>query len=416
MIVPVNEDSVNSAVSRDGATFHEYIERQVLGRKRKFTSFECQCGNDAEKDAWAVLHKGGAYCGECTRANALQKRRKTLAKAPPVVNIEQPLWILSDSAPYQLGLNDDIQLRLAPSSLNPILTKALKKVRSLKFTRQVDWWDIEGNSCRQRSKIFDYPGQDEQAVALYSSKQSQYRGKEVIVTLKLKDVMVRQAWYQKHFRLHLVPEVYPEVPLPLEAYFMGAWLGDGSSGAPAITNIDEEIVEYCRDYATRLGLNFKQLQQHEEHAPTYAYSGTATSRNLIIDGLRQTDVWKNKHLPRAYLENSRENRLQLLAGLLDTDGYCCNGTGYDFVQKSEAVFDGVVELCTGLGFRMTKKEKVASCVYKGEKVYCDVFRGRMTGTHLCDVPVKLPRKKITRQAQAIFLPRFTVSNDRWTSP
>lgn len=35
--------------------------------------------------------------------------------------------------------------------------------------------------------------------------------------------------------------------------------------------------------------------------------------------------------------------------------------------------EGVVELCTGLDFRMTKKEKVTTCVYKGfrmtEKVH-----------------------------------------------
>lgn len=54
------------------------------------------------------------------------------------------------------------------------------------------------------------------------------------------------------------------------------------------------------------------------------------------------------------------SKLQLLAGLLDTDGYCCNKTGYDFVQKLEAVFDGVEELCAGLSFRMTKQEKVCN--------------------------------------------------------
>ena len=187
-------------------------------------------------------------------------------------------------------------------------------------------------------------------------------------------------------------------------------LGDGTSGAPAITNIDEEIISYCRDYGERLSLIFRQVKTRDDKASTYAFSGTRDKRNVVIDGLRQTNVWKNKHIPTCYIENSRENRLQLLAGLLDTDGHKCSETGYDFVQKSEVLFDGVRRLCTELGFRMTKKDKVATCTYKGEKVYCDVFRGRITGARLCEVPVKIARKKITRRAQSVFLPRFTISN------
>lgn len=187
-------------------------------------------------------------------------------------------------------------------------------------------------------------------------------------------------------------------------------LGDGSSGAPAVTNIDEEVITYCKDYGKRLGVTFRQMKVREGTTPTYAFSGTQDRRNVVIDGLRQTNVWRNKHIPTCYLENSRENRLQLLAGLLDTDGHRCSESAYEIVQKSEVVFDGIRRLCTELGFRMTKKDKVATCVYKGEKVYCDVFRGRITGSRLCEVPVKIERKKITRQAQSVFLPRFTISN------
>lgn len=189
------------------------------------------------------------------------------------------------------------------------------------------------------------------------------------------------------------------------------WLGDGSSASPAITNIDPEVTEYCRAYAETLGLNFNQVKKKDGYAPTYGYSAKDRKQgNTVLVQLRNLGVYKNKHIPKSYLENSREARLQLLAGIIDTDGYLTNEIAYELVQKSERIYDDVRQLCHSLGFRMTKEKKMATCDYKGEKKYCLVYRGRITSVHLSDIPVKIARKKILRKPHSVFLSKFTISN------
>ena len=52
--------------------------------------------------------------------------------------------------------------------------------------------------------------------------------------------------------------------------------------------------------------------------------------------MRGIDVLGNKHIPHLYKANSREVRLQVLAGLIDTDGHQ-HGNTYDIIQKNKKV-------------------------------------------------------------------------------
>lgn len=94
----------------------------------------------------------------------------------------------------------------------------------------------------------------------------------------------------------------------------------------------------------------------------------------------------------------------------DTDGYM-DKVAYDFCQKSERLFDDIRKLAVSLGFRMTKKEKMAECTYKGEKTKHLVYRGRLSGQGIQHIPVKVPRRKITRQPQLVTLRKFTIRNE-----
>lgn len=95
----------------------------------------------------------------------------------------------------------------------------------------------------------------------------------------------------------------------------------------------------------------------------------------------------------------------------DTDGYLDKEVAYDFSQKSERLFDDVRALAIGLGFRMTKKEKIATCEYKGVKGEHLVYRGRLSGQGIQDIPVKVARRKMTRQPHAVTLRHFTIRNE-----
>ena len=58
-------------------------------------------------------------------------------------------------------------------------------------------------------------------------------------------------------------------------------------------------------------------------------------RNEFLNFLRDTDLIGNKHIPPAFKFASREDRLKLLAGLIDTDGYLSNGSFYEIIQKKD---------------------------------------------------------------------------------
>src|SRR5690606_11892168 len=95
--------------------------------------------------------------------------------------------------------------------------------------------------------------------------------------------------------------------LEIDPYVLGFWLGDGTSNDGSITCADYEVIEqieragYCVSKQKRfmgygvLGLR-KQLRQH----------------GLI----------RNKHVPAEYLRASIGQRLELLRGLMDSDGEC----------------------------------------------------------------------------------------------
>ena len=105
----------------------------------------------------------------------------------------------------------------------------------------------------------------------------------------------------------------------------------------------------------------------------------------LINSFRDYNLLKNKHIPQDYKSNSREVRLQLLAGLIDTDGsYDKKGNGFYFIQKNETLFDDLIFLTRSLGFACYKS--------KCEKRIGTYFRCHISG-NVDEIPTKIKRKK-----------------------
>lgn len=185
--------------------------------------------------------------------------------------------------------------------------------------------------------------------------------------------------------------------ITIDPYFLGVWLGDGTSSTLNITNIDEEVIEYCRDYAEDNGRKFNDL------AAKYRYSITndTNETNVILDEFKRFNLLNNKHIPQNYKASSEQTRLELLAGLMDTDGsYDKRNYGFDFIQKNERLADDVIFIAKSLGFSATKKECQKSCMYKGEKRVGTYFRVFIHGNNLGRIPTKIFRKKAENKIKA----------------
>jgi hypothetical protein len=143
------------------------------------------------------------------------------------------------------------------------------------------------------------------------------------------------------------PLQLPEADLPIGSYTLGAWLGDGNSWHPIITTMDPEILDHI-------------------HAEGYTLSPhkddpTSLCQNYGIGGLhaqlREANLLCNKHIPPVYLRASYSQRLELLRGLMDTDGSTMTERGKTdsrvcFTSVKENLANEVAELVRTFGWKV----------------------------------------------------------------
>lgn len=181
----------------------------------------------------------------------------------------------------------------------------------------------------------------------------------------------------------------------LDPYFIGIYLGDGSSadGAISITTMREEIVEYLYEFVKEYNLYIiiSEKKGIINKAKSYFLSGEKCKGcNPITNELRRLGVFKctagYKFIPLVYMVSSKEDRLKLLAGLLDTDShYDESKNTYEYCSKSFVLADQIVTLCRSLGlYAMIGKPKIVN----GETYY----RISITGD-LENVPTKVGIRK-----------------------
>lgn len=183
----------------------------------------------------------------------------------------------------------------------------------------------------------------------------------------------------------------------LEPYFLGLWLGDGTSTLPEITTGDEEIVEYVEEFAVRIGMTTST--RHNTHnslvIKIIGHTNAGRGGTPIMNELRALDLIGNKHIPQRFKNASRQARLELLAGIIDTDG-CYTGKGYDICLGNERLMDDLIFVARSLGFSAYKSPSRKTCHNNG--VTGDYWRCCISGD-VDRIPCRLPRKKAAPRAQ-----------------
>lgn len=168
-------------------------------------------------------------------------------------------------------------------------------------------------------------------------------------------------YIEKNFRKVKKKIYHTSHPVPIPPYILGIWLGDGNSKNIGLTNIDKVIInEWCK-YAEDNNLYIrvsgkkerKTIVKDYETEFVCCYHITSTNdckiKNTILDEFKKLHLINNKHIPEIYLKNDEISRLELLAGLIDTDGSLVSQS-YEITQKNEKLSNNIVELCKSLGF------------------------------------------------------------------
>jgi len=143
-------------------------------------------------------------------------------------------------------------------------------------------------------------------------------------------------------------------PQGIDPYFLGILLGDGSIkyNSIGVTTMDKEILFVCEQQLHLYNLKKLRKSVSRTGAPTYFFSGVRGKPNILKDNLQRLGLHgcgsESKFVPQAYKIASRQDRLYLLAGLMDTDGSTVRG-GFDYVSKSKRLAMDVVFLTRSLG-------------------------------------------------------------------
>jgi replicative DNA helicase len=197
----------------------------------------------------------------------------------------------------------------------------------------------------------------------------------------------------------------PAADLPIEPYTFGVWLGDGSSDGAEVTTTDQGVLDGIRAdgyeirkrgpiaYTFRAeperqrriaaamalvshdGATIRQAARYQGISEQAVYDvmrspvGRGYAANVALAGaplpayarlparLRQLGVYKDKHIPAAYQRASVSQRRALLAGLLDSDGYCMKQGTVIFAVTCRRLAYDVRELICGLGYTCTMTTK-----------------------------------------------------------
>ena len=221
--------------------------------------------------------------------------------------------------------------------------------------------------------------------------------KNDIVDICIKDYLSLPKYLQECLKGYKVGLDFEEKELDLDPYALGYWLGDGHSSTFAITTIEKSIVDYFKEYAFTNGLQITQGKSEKNMITYYittGYTGGRSDKNKLLNYLKNHNLINNKHIPEIYKCNSRENRLKLLAGLIDSDGYCDKVyNSLEITQKNKKLADDILFLVRSLGFCGTMRECIKSCMYKGEKKSGQYHRIIISGSGREEIPTLLERKR-----------------------
>ena len=217
-----------------------------------------------------------------------------------------------------------------------------------------------------------------------------------ILDIAVEDWIKLPKWKQANFKAYRVGIDFAECDKPdLDPYFVGVYLGDGTEKYAQITTPDKEILDYCACYASAQGWSCRLDNPEGKCAGIRIYEADNRKKKAhapILRIRRACGITIHKHGRRItdeYKFGSRETRLQLLAGLLDTDGYLNGSSTFEITTKWPQLAEDIAFVARSVGLEVRDRVCTKGCQtgYVGE-----YHRLTILG-HTEWIPTKVPRKQ-----------------------
>ena len=183
-------------------------------------------------------------------------------------------------------------------------------------------------------------------------------GEGEVVDVSVEDFLSWPAWKQRTamlIRQAATFTAHKEPPI-LDPYILGVLLGDGClcNANVTVCTPEPEVVNELAEECERHGLRLHTVgATGQRTAPTYGLHGLRGQANPLISALRELSLFglsgKDKFVPARYRTGSRTERLEILAGLLDTDGHLHDHACYDYVSASRQLAEDVTFIARSVG-------------------------------------------------------------------
>lgn len=184
--------------------------------------------------------------------------------------------------------------------------------------------------------------------------------------------------------------------LDIDPYVLGCLLGDGClrMGTPSITSADSEIITKIQKL---IGKDFI-LSKQGEYGYNIIYKSSSNSRtNPLTKSLRKLNMMglksSEKYIPHDYMFSSIEDRIKILRGLMDTDGYVSkDGYTTEFYSTSKQLANDVQFLIQSLGGTAKIKSKDTHYICKKTNKRVDCKKCYILSVNIPTNPFSLSRK------------------------
>jgi len=149
--------------------------------------------------------------------------------------------------------------------------------------------------------------------------------------------------------------------LPIAPYALGVLIGDGCLSYTVngkITYVSSNELDVMQKLNKALGDNYiieKSKGKNYTHVVRFKGEGVSPLNNAL-KSLKLNILDSKKFIPEEYHYTSASNRLDLLKGLMDTDGSVATNGSFSYSTKSKKLAKDVQKLCWSLGYTCSLKE------------------------------------------------------------
>ena len=174
--------------------------------------------------------------------------------------------------------------------------------------------------------------------------------------------------------------------IDIDPYLLGLWLGDGDSTRVSIANEDTEVLDWLKS-------NYPQGNIRDLSQSKTCKIFSVSNKDSLFDLFKKNGLINNKHVPENYIFNSREVQLNLIAGLIDTDGTLSikeHGRRFEITQRYDRlhILKAVKFMAESLGLRCS----ISSRIGTGKKPGVLHYRLRIGGD-INIIPTRIKRKQ-----------------------